>query len=151
MKGYVQETVGIAAIILLMIGASYYYGQRISTEKKVSDRIAATYEIINSVEFAKMNAEQSMKFAVEKTKKDLGIKTLADASLRKSILETLKKNLDLSYPYASPDTEVRVDLVSLNFENNKIMVKINIIATSTTSPAFVQSYYTVSYPLDTNV
>lgn len=147
MKGYSSSLVfGVVSLALIYI-LNYFMSVTFYGEQEISDRIANSYKTQNAMEFAKLNAKQTLRFSIERTKEELGIVDLTiilqDEQQKMNFLEKLKENFDPSLKYS--EIEVSTTVESLSVKDNDVIVEIVIL--SITPERQVKVPYTLKYPI----
>ncbi|MBS3054872.1 MAG: hypothetical protein J4452_00060, partial [Candidatus Aenigmarchaeota archaeon] len=69
MKGYTELLLGWFFMLIVFVLVNWYLSTRLYFESGISDIAGQSYKMINAIEFAKLNSQQSLKFAVQKTEK----------------------------------------------------------------------------------
>jgi len=121
-KGYVDLLIGWFFMLIVFILANWYLSTRLYFESGISDVAGQTYKMINAVEFAKLNSQQALKFAVQKTEKELQVSASeirSNSQLQSIFLDRLKKNYNPSHDYS--EVEVSVTLLSVSIDENKVV------------------------------
>jgi hypothetical protein len=140
MKGYMALLLGWFFMLIIFILVNWYLSTRLYFETGVSDMAGETYKVINGIEFAKLNSQQALKFAVQKTEKELHISSTEiqnNYQLQTIFLDRLKKNYNPSEDYS--DVEVSVTVLSLNLEGDKVVSSNYFSATSESRTASLTS------------
>ena len=133
MKGYMDLLFGFFFMLITFVLVNYYLGVRLNDEVGVSDIAGETYKMIDAIEFAKINSQQSLKFAVLKTEKELQLNpsdVQRNNQLQTIFLDRLKKNYNPSLDYS--DVDVSVTVMSLSVDGNQIVAN-NYFISSTES------------------
>ena len=72
-KAYVSLLIGFFVAIVLFYTINAVVSKLLSDTAQVSDDIALTYKIIDISEFIKLNAQQALKFSINKTAEQMNI------------------------------------------------------------------------------
>ncbi|MEM3830535.1 MAG: hypothetical protein QXS48_01500 [Candidatus Aenigmatarchaeota archaeon] len=129
MKGYVKYLAGFVVVLVIFVLVDFFLASRLSQECEFSDYVSRVYNLINKIEFAKLNAKQALKFSFEKTLSDMGITfddLKNDDSLRQTFLERLNENFD-PIPLES---SIKLEKISLDFNSDltKVIVRLKFSA-----------------------
>ena|SRR5438309_7724221 len=133
-KGYVSLLIGFFVAIILFYTINAVVSKLLSDSAQVSDDIAVTYKIIDISEFIKLNAQQALKFSINKTAEQMNINISdikTDDTLRQLFLGNLTKNFDpslITHMYISQniDFDVKVDSISIDTLSSVIYATIKI-------------------------
>ena len=131
MKGYMNLLLGFFMMLIVFAIVNWYLSTRLYFESGVSDLAGQTYKMINAIEFGKINSQQSLKFAIQKTEKDLHVTSqelLQNTQIQPAFLDKLKKNYNPSLDYS--DVDVSVTVLSLTIETDRIIASNLFSATS---------------------
>jgi len=123
MKGYIGLLLGWFFMLIIFVLVNWYLSTRLYFETGVSDVAGQTYKMINAIEFAKINSQQNLKFAVQKTEKELLLNPgfQNNDQLKTIFLDRLKKNYYPSHDYS--DVDVSISVISLSIEDNFVIAK----------------------------
>ncbi|MFH0710995.1 MAG: hypothetical protein V1944_00285 [Candidatus Aenigmatarchaeota archaeon] len=122
MKGYMDLLLGWFFMLIIFVLVNWYLSTRLYFESGISDIAGQTYKMIDAIEFAKLDSQQALKFAVEKTKKELHASD-ADIQyndqLQSTFISKLKNYYNPSHDYS--DVDVSVTVLSISVDGNFIV------------------------------
>jgi hypothetical protein len=121
-KGYVELLLGWFFMLIVFVLVNWYISARIYYEAGTSDVAGQTYKLIDAIEFAKINSQQNLKFAVQKTENDLKLSQsdiLNNKQDQATFLNKLKDNYYPSQDYS--DVDVSITLNSLKIDGNYVV------------------------------
>src|SRR5438876_8109486 len=119
-KGYVSLLIGFFVAIVLFYTINAVVSKLLSDTAQVSDDIALTYKIIDISEFIKLNAQQALKFSINKTAEQMNINIndiKTDQGLRQDFLGNLSSIFDpslITHLYISQDIDFNVTVKSID-------------------------------------
>lgn len=147
MKGYVKQLTALIFTLILFYVVNLVISQLLKSEAFVSDAAAWSYKMVDAIEFAKLNANQALKFSVEKTATELGITDLSiflqNEQQKANFLGNLTENFNPSLKYSEVDVLVSVN--SIEIKDNKITIETVIY--SVTPERQVETPYILTYPI----
>jgi len=144
MKGYTELLLGWFFMLIVFVLVNWYLSTRLYFESGISDIAGQSYKMINAIEFAKLNSQQSLKFAVQKTEKDLQLKPsdiLNNNQLQSTFLDKLKRNYNPSHDYS--DVEVSVTVLSVSIDGDRVVANNSFSSTSESRKAGLITAITV--------
>lgn len=125
MKGFTKYLVGFVVVLVIFILVDFFLASMLSQECEFSDYVSGAYNLINKIEFAKLNAKQALKFSFEKTLSDMSI-TFDDLKNDDSLRQTFLERLNESFDPMSLETSFKVEKISLDFNSDltKVIAKV---------------------------
>jgi len=78
---WIKLLVGFVFVLIMFMVVDYFLAKSLQRECIVSDRVALSYKMIDMVEFAKLNAKQAFKFAINKSAEELGMSSESDLKM----------------------------------------------------------------------
>ncbi len=131
MKGFTKYLVGFIAVIIIFVVVDFVLASSLNRECDFSDYASKSYNLINKIEFAKLNAKQALKFSFEKTLSDMSI-TLDDLKNDDSLRQTFLENLNGNFDPQPLDSSITTEKISLDFDSGltKIIAKIRFSGSS---------------------
>jgi hypothetical protein len=131
MKGFTKYLVGFLVVIVIFVVVDYVLASSLNRECDFSDYTSKAYNLINKIEFAKLNAKQALKFSFEKTLSDMSI-TLDDLKNDDSLRQTFLENLNENFNPQPLDSSITTEKISLDFNSDltKIIAKVRFSGSS---------------------
>jgi len=143
MKGFTKYLVGFLVVIVIFVVVDYVLASSVNQECDFSDYASKAYNLINKIEFAKLNAKQALKFSFEKTLSDMSI-TLDDLKNDDSLRQTFLENLNETFNPQPLDSSITTEKISLDFNSDltKIIAKVRFSGSSLDFSATIVSHIT---------